>query len=50
VTVPSNAQTAFLRHADVAPLVSGVPAPSGSFGAADALVVSRRVRGLVPAW
>jgi len=50
VTVPSGSQTAFIRHADVAPLISGVPAPSGVFDAADAMVVTRRVRGMVPAW
>ncbi len=50
VTVPGGSQTAFLRHADVAPLVSGAPAPSGSFDPADALVITRRVRGMVAAW
>ncbi|MCI0635176.1 MAG: hypothetical protein L0206_14890 [Actinobacteria bacterium] len=49
VTVPSPAQAVFLRNADVAPLLlSGAPAPSGAF--ADALVLVRRVRGLVAAW
>jgi len=32
----------------VAPLVSRVP--SGAFDAADALIITRRVRGTVPAW
>ncbi|MCI0637182.1 MAG: hypothetical protein L0206_25195, partial [Actinobacteria bacterium] len=50
VTVPGSAQTAFLRHADVAPLVAGAPAPSGGFDDADAVVLVRRVRGLVAAW
>ncbi len=49
-TVPSGSQTAFIRHADVAPLVSGAPAPSGAFDAADAMVVTRRVRGMVAVW
>ncbi len=50
VTVPGSAQTAFLRHADVAPLLSGAPAPSGAFDDADAVVLVRRVRDLVAAW
>jgi hypothetical protein len=50
VVVPSGDQEVFLRHADVAPLISGSPAPSGAFDAADAMVVTRRVRGMVPAW
>jgi hypothetical protein len=50
VTVPSGSQTAFLRHADVAPLVMGSPSPGNGFDAADALVVTRRVRGMVAAW
>jgi hypothetical protein len=50
VTVPPSAQTVFLRHADVAPLVAGIPAPSGEFDEADALVLVRRVRGLVAGW
>jgi hypothetical protein len=50
VTVPSADQAAFIAHADVAPLISGAPAPSGAFDAADAMVVTRRVREMVPAW
>jgi hypothetical protein len=50
VTVPSGDQEVFLRHADVAPLVAGAPAPSGAFDAADVLVITRRVRGMVAAW
>jgi hypothetical protein len=50
VTVPASAQAVFDRHADVAPLVSGAPAPSGTFDDADALVIARRVRELVAAW
>jgi hypothetical protein len=51
VTVPSEAQTVFFHHADVAPLVAGVPAPNGgAFDAADALVITRRVRGMVAVW
>ncbi len=50
VSVPGSAQTAFLRHADVAPLVAGAPAPSGAFDGADAVVLVRRVRDLVAAW
>jgi hypothetical protein len=34
----------------VAPLVAGIPAPSGEFDEADALVLVRRVRGLVAGW
>jgi hypothetical protein len=34
----------------VAPLISGAPAPSGAFDAADAMVLTRRVRGMVAAW
>ena len=48
--VPSGDQETFLRHGDVAPLVSGAPAPSGAFDAADASVITRRVRGMVAAW
>jgi hypothetical protein len=48
--VPSGDQETFLRHADVAPLVSGAPAPSGAFDAADASVITRRVRGMVAGW
>jgi hypothetical protein len=50
VTVPSGSQAAFLRHADVAPLVSGAPAPSAFFDAADAMVITQRVRGMVASW
>jgi hypothetical protein len=50
VTVPSGDQETFRRHADVAPLVSGAPAPSGAFDAADASVITRRVRGMVAGW
>ncbi len=50
VAVPGSAQTAFLRHADVAPLVAGAPAPSGAFDDADTVVLVRRVRGLVAVW
>jgi hypothetical protein len=50
VTVPSGDQEVFLRHADVAPLVSGAPAPSGAFDTADVMIISRRVRGMVPTW
>jgi hypothetical protein len=50
VTVPGAAQEAFIRHADVAPLISGAPAPSGAFDSADAMIVTRRVRGMVAAW
>jgi hypothetical protein len=50
VTVPGGSYTAFLLHADVAPLISGAPAPSGFIDAADAMVITRRVRGMVAAW
>jgi hypothetical protein len=50
VTVPSADYAAFIAHANVAPLVSGAPAPNATFDAGDALVISRRVRGMVPAW
>jgi hypothetical protein len=50
VTVPSGAQEVFLRHADVAPLIAGAPAPSGAFDAADAMVITRRARGMVAGW
>jgi hypothetical protein len=50
VTVPSGDQETFLRHADVAPLVAGAPSPGDGFGAADASVITRRVRGMVAAW
>jgi hypothetical protein len=50
VVVPSGDQEVFLRHADVAPLVAGQPSPGNGFDAADALVVTRRVRGMVASW
>ncbi len=43
-------ETVFLRHADVAPLLSGAPAPGNGFNDADALVIVRRVRGLAAEW
>jgi hypothetical protein len=51
VVVPPGDQAAFVAHADVAPLVGGVPAPNGGeIDAADVLIVTRRVRGMVAAW
>ena len=34
-------------HADVAPLVNGVPAPNGVVDVADALLILRKVVGVV---
>jgi hypothetical protein len=50
VTVPPADYETFLRHADVAPLVGGQPSPGNGFDAADAMVLTRRVRGMVAGW
>jgi hypothetical protein len=49
-TVPSGAWAVFLRHADVAPLDAGAPAPNSLFEASDVLVITRRARGIVAGW
>ena len=36
-----------LQHGDVAPLVNGFPAPDGTFGAGDLLVIIRNIQGQV---
>jgi hypothetical protein len=40
-------EAVFYLHADVAPLVNGVPSPDGSFGLGDVLVILRWVNDLV---
>jgi hypothetical protein len=42
-----DASTEDLFHGDVSPLVDGVPAPDGAITADDALVILRKVVGLI---
>ena len=39
-----------LKHADVAPLVNGTPAPDGKIDIGDVVVILRKALGLIPSW